>query len=169
MTLAEPLDTIEVTAIGPALALLPSRLDTDGARIMLRAICLQESAGVHRYQVLSGGRKGPARGLWQFELGSKLWKGGVWGVFLHPASRFWLSELCRARGCEFDPRAIWEQLERDDVLAAGVARLLLFTDPRPLPLPGMQEDAWDCYQRNWRPGKPHPDRWPANYRRACAL
>jgi hypothetical protein len=63
----------------------------------------------------------------------------------------------------FDPRPIWCALESDDVLAAGVARLLLLTDPKRLPALGDAETAWDYYRRNWRPRKPHPKRWPENY------
>jgi hypothetical protein len=27
--------------------------------------------------------------------------------------------------------------------------------------------AWDYYLRNWRPGKPHPERWSVNHGAAC--
>src|SRR6476646_617594 len=88
-----------------ALALLPKKLDTPEARVLLLAIGLQESRLVDRYQVLDGGAKGPARGLWQFERGTKASRGGVWGVFLHRASSDPLRLLCRARDCSFDPAA----------------------------------------------------------------
>ncbi len=149
-----------------ALKLLPDRLDSPEARAMLIAIGLQESLLIHRYQVLDGGAKGPARGLWQFERGTKVSRGGVWGVFLHRASSEPLRLLCRARDCSFDPAAIWACLEHDDVLAAGVARLLLLTDPRPLPEIGDRDGAWDYYMRNWRPGKPRPAKWPKLYAQA---
>ena len=34
-------------------------------------------------------------------------------------------------------------------------------DPAPLPKPhaGQEEAAWECYLRNWRPGKPHRKSW----------
>src|SRR5262249_49562675 len=52
-----------------------------------------------------------------------------------------------------------------DTLACGFARLLLFTDPYPLPT---TEDAgWDAYcGRLWRPGKPSRERWASSYRAA---
>lgn len=136
---------------------------------MLASIALQESALANRWQVIDRNRpnvKGPARGLLQFEQGTRSSRGGVWGVYLHPASRDHLETLCDARGCKFDPASIYQSIEVDDVLAAGVARLLLWTDPKSLPALGQAQAAWDLYARTWRPGKPHPDKWPSNYAQA---
>ncbi|MCZ8436902.1 hypothetical protein [Achromobacter xylosoxidans] len=157
------LNTIVSDAIGPVLALLPSGMDTPGARVMLLAIGLQESRFVHRRQI-----GGPARGFWQFEKGTRASRGGVWGVYLHPASKGHLAALCRARSVACDPDAIYAALEYDDVLAAGVARLLLWTDPKALPAVGAADAAWSLYLRTWRPGKPHPHTWPDLYRQAVA-
>jgi len=154
------------TAIVPALALLPRHMDTPEARVLLLAIGLQESRFEHRCQVLNGGGRGPARGFWQFERGTRASRGGVWGVYLHRASMEPLRELCRARDVAFDPADVWARLEHDDVLAAGVARLLLWTDPVSLPKPGEVRTAWEYYERNWRPGKPHPQKWPRSHRMA---
>ena len=163
------LEEITKTAINPALALLPGKMDSKEARVMLLAIGLQESRFEHRFQVVQGrpGAKGPARGYWQFERGTRASKGGVWGVWLHESSRFWLAQLCAARGCAFDAQAIWETVETDDVLAAGVARLLLFTDPLRLPAVDDEAGAWALYaKRCWRPGKPHPQTWPGFHAQA---
>ncbi|CAB3925121.1 hypothetical protein [Achromobacter ruhlandii] len=157
------IDTIVSGAISPALALLPTRMDTPAARVMLLAIGLQESRFVHRRQI-----GGPARGFWQFEKGTRASRGGVWGVYLHPASKDRLAALCKARSVSCDPDAIYAALEYDDVLAAGVARLLLWTDPKALPQIGEADAAWALYQRTWRPGKPHPQTWPALYAQAMA-
>lgn len=140
-------------AIIPALKLLPAYLDTHKARVMLLAIGHQESAFTARRQMGNG----PARGFWQFEKG-----GGVKGVCQHHASLELARLLCRDRDCNFDICPIWVQLEHDDVLAAGFARLLLLTDPKPLP-----EDeggGWSYYMRNWRPGKPRPNEWHESWR-----
>lgn len=156
------LDSIVHEAINPALALLPPQMDSDRARVMLLAIGLQESRFMHRYQVVQGkpGAKGPARGFWQFELGSQSSRGGVWGVVLHPASRFWLNHLAEKRHVPMTAAAIWSAIETDDVLAAGLARLLLFTDAKPLPAVDDRDSAWDFYaRRTWRPGKPHRETW----------
>ncbi|CAB3907584.1 hypothetical protein LMG26842_05692 [Achromobacter dolens] len=157
------LDTIVAGAITPALALLPARMDTPEARVMLLAIGLQESRFVHRRQI-----GGPARGFWQFEKGTRASRGGVWGVFLHAASKDHLAALCKARSVACDPDAIYAALEYDDVLAAGVARLLLWTDPKALPAVGDSDAGWALYLRTWRPGKPKPDSWPPLYRQAAA-
>jgi hypothetical protein len=70
------------------------------------------------------------------------------------------------RGVPWEQRAVWAALERDDVLAAAFARLLLWTDACPLPALGDWAGGWDYYLRTWRPGKPKPDKWPGLYRQA---
>lgn len=144
-------------AIGVALGLLPPGMDTPAARVLMLAIGYQESGFAHRRQI-----RGPARGYWQFE------KTGVAGVIQHRASRWHASAICAAREVDFTVTAVHRRLEHDDVLAAGIARLLLWTDPAPLPDPQDADAAWAYYLRNWRPGKPHPARWPANHARALA-
>lgn len=72
---------------------------------------------------------------------------------------------------------VWNAIEHDDVLAAGLARLLLYTDPARLPELGKESAAWDLYLRTWRPGaydRGTPaqraelrNKWAANY--AAAL
>ena len=147
-----------IQAVNEAMRLLPPAMDSKEARVMLYAIGLQESRFTHRAQVIDGGGKGPARGYWQFERG-----GGVTGVLRHPASRFWANSVCNARNVPAQPLNTWLALETDDVLAAALARLLLFTDPARLPAVGEQADSWSYYMRNWRPGKPHPRTWPECY------
>ncbi len=161
------LSNILDSAITPALKLLPKSMDSEDARVILLAIGLQESRFSHRAQVLANGGKGPARGFWQFEEGTRESRGGVWGVFLHSATSEPLRLICRALDVRFEPRAIWAELEHNDILAACVARLLLFTDPAPLPKAGEASKSWYYYTRNWRPGKPHPDTWLKLY--LCAM
>lgn len=148
------------TAVEPALSLLPERMRSKEASVMLLAIGLQESRFVHTYQIVQGrpGVKGPARGWWQFER-----MGGVHGVLNHAASKHHALAVCRARDVEPNARDVWEQLEHDQVLAAAFARLLLWTDPRSLPRLGDEQRAWDLYMRVWRPGKPHLRTWAACY------
>lgn len=145
-----------INAVEVALRELPSAMDTPAARMMLFAIAQQESGMTYRRQMPTG----PARGLWQFEAG-----GGVRGVLTHKSSRFWARSALQARSISADIKTAWAALETDDVLAAIFARLLLFTDPRPLPAvhPSTGGAAWDYYIRNWRPGKPHRDRWNSSF------
>lgn len=150
------LDQIRRGPIAAALSLLPDRMTSPEAEVMLLAIGLQESRFEHRHQI-----GGPAHGWWQFEMG-----GGVRGVLTHPASRDLAKGLCAARGVAPTSMAAFAALERDDILAAGFARLLLWTDPRPLPRIGEVQAAWDYYIRNWRPGKPHPKTWAPLYAQA---
>lgn len=150
-------DEVTRLAIQPAMDLLPKVMDSARARVMLLAIGMQESRFLYRRQMGNG----PARGFWQFERGTQASKGGMWGVYLHKQSKDHLKALCAARKVEFAPDAIWRALEQDDVLAAGVARLLLWTDAQPLPSVDDMEGAWTLYaDRAWRPGKPHKKTWP---------
>lgn len=154
------LDALLRTAVNPALSLLPPRMDSDAVRVEMLAITLQEADGLHRVQF--GG--GPAHGLWQMEEG-----GGVRGVMQHPASRDFARAVCSTRRIPFVQRTVWETLPRDDILAAAFARLLLWTDFRPLPgVDAPAAEGWASYVRNWRPGKPHPEKWPACHAAARA-
>jgi hypothetical protein len=157
-----------LSGIDAALGLLPREMDTPEARVMLLAIGLQESRFEHRRQLIKKGGDllplGPAKSYWQGEV-----TGGMCtGVKNHPASRYWANRLCQVRGVEFTARGIWNAIETDDVLAAGMARLLLFTDPKRLPDLGDEKGAWNLYMRTWRPGKPHRDTWPALYAEALS-
>lgn len=136
---------------------LPGRFASTEATVMLLAIAMQESRLEFRRQF-----KGPARGLWQFERG-----GGVQGVLQHPATRRYAMAVCVLRGVPYVAGDVYDALEHDDLLACAFARLLLFSDPRPLPAVGDADGAWDYYIRNWRPGRPHPITWAAFYRQAA--
>ena len=153
---------IYTTAILPAYDRLPHRMRSPQATCMLLAIGLQESRFLYRRQL----NDGPARGFWQFEQGTARTRGGVTGVLMHPASENLLRSICAARDTPATPSAIWHEIEHDDVLAAIVARLLLWTDPQPLPALGQELEAWNYYLRNWRPGKPHWETWPELYQTA---
>ena len=150
------IDTQILASIDNALALLPSAMASDRARVMLYAIGLQESRMTYRRQIVNGKPIGPAKGLWQFERG-----GGCKGVVSHPASRFWMHRVCERQGVPFNATALWHQIEHDDALAAVAARLLLFTDPKKLPELSDAAGAWNLYVRTWRPGKPHRKTWDA--------
>jgi len=139
--------------INPAALLLPASMDSARARVMLLAIALQESRFKHRVQIM-----GPARGFWQFERG-----GGTLGVLQHAASKRHAANVCAARNCDASSRAVHWLLATDDLLACCFARLLLYTDPRPLPQIGDVEGAWQYYLDTWRPGKPHRRTWNELY------
>jgi hypothetical protein len=149
------LDVILHTAINPALKLLPPKMDSDAARVELLAIGQQESRFEYRFQKTNDPyTKGPAKGFWQNE------RGGVFCIMTNLATRDFAQGLCKVLGVPFDQVLIHERLEHDDVLAAGMARLILFADPKPLPdVDADHETAWQCYLRNWRPGRPRRETW----------
>lgn len=152
----------------PALMMLPETMRSDRAKVLLCAITLQEDPEGHRFQVLDRKdltKKGPARGLLQFELG-----GGVAAVMRRGApSEPWASMVCETRGVKWDRRTIWENLEFDDVLAFAFGRLLLLNLPQALPSPTDAHKAWAQYVEAWGPGKPHPEKWPENHAEAVAF
>lgn len=160
------LDQITKEAIEPALALLPPMMDSKEARCLLLAIGQQESRFEYRRQLVGSppSPTGPAAGFWQFEQGTEASRGGIWGVYLHRASARLLRYFCGQRGVKWNPKDIWIAIQSDDVLAAGLARLLIYTDPFELPRLGDEQGAWRLYaNRCWRPGKPHPQTWPGFY------
>lgn len=160
------LEEATVLALDPALALLPCKMDTPPARVQLLTTALQESRLLYRRQIVNGQPTGPAKSLLQAEKGGGL----VHGVRLHPQTRELAAVLYTARGVRIrTDTAIWNAIERDDVLAFGLGRLLLYTDPYKLPALGRSQDAWELYTRTWRPGQPRRDTWDAFYERALAF
>lgn len=135
---------------------LPGKFRSTEATVQLLAIGLQESRFEHRVQV-----GGPAHGFWQFERG-----GGVRGVLSHEATKPYALAACAIRGCPPLAEDVYRRIVDDDLLACAFARLLLYSDPKPLPVPGQVEGAWGYYLRNWRPGKPHRSTWDGLYRQA---
>ena len=147
-----------------AFALLPPEMESPEARALMIAIGFQESGFSDRYQVLDSGVKGAGRGFYQFELG-----GGVAGVLAHPSTRAIALHVLNELHYPPDARSCYVALEHSDILAACFARLLLWTDSEHLPGPHAATRAWKIYERLWRPGKPHPDAFPAHFAQAWSL
>lgn len=146
--------------IDKAYQLLPANMNRKPATVLLLAIGLQESRLKHQKQI-----GGPAHGLLQFERG-----GGVHGVLTHKASRPHVLQLCLALDLQPTKEALYQALLGDnDILDFALGRLLLWTDSKPLPAVGEVQAAWECYVRNWRPGKPHRHTWDTCYADAIEL
>jgi len=134
----------------PGLKLLPEKMNTPESRVLLLAIGMQESRFLHRKQI-----NGPARGFFQFEEG-----GGVRGVLKHPSTKRIIQDVIFKLGIPADE--CYNCLAEDDDLAAAFARLLLYTDLKPLPaLNSDPSESWNYYMRTWRPGKPHRETFDA--------
>lgn len=146
---------------------LPAKFDTKEARLMLLSIGLQESRFESRRQLIMHKGKllplGPAVSYWQFEEGNPTSKGGVWGVLNHYRVGPMAHAICKEFGISPIAPAVWEAMETNDVLAACMARLLLYASPKALPAVGDVQGAWLMYLDSWRPGKPHEGTWPAHY------
>jgi hypothetical protein len=129
------------------------------AENLLLAIALQESALSARIQ---GPRDaGPARSFWQFE------RIGVADVLQR--QRHNLRTMCDFLEIPFDLGKLHLIMAYNDMLACTISRLTLRLDPRPLSAASTEQGAWEYYIRNWRPGKPHPNRWAiTSWPVACA-
>jgi len=151
------IDHINDYVFPAAFSLLPEKMDTPEARVMLLAIGLQESRFNHRAQI-----RGPAKSFWQFEKG-----GGVKGVLSHYASAPHAHDALLTLNYTLSSAEAYEAIEHNDTLACVFARLLLWTLPSPLPT--TSEEGWAQYIDAWRPGKPKAETWPAFYAQASAL
>ena len=151
----------------PAMELLPASMWSVESYAEMLAIALQETGlRARRQEVMSKKEHklvpGPARGLYQFELG------GLKGVLQHPATQRHAARLVDALGyADSTPEELLDLLVDDDVLSSGMARLNLFWYPAPLP---KRDDgptpAYFYYDRIWRPGLKRPNDWPPNWTRA---
>jgi hypothetical protein len=128
----------------------------EAADIQLLATAQQESSCCNRHQRLASGAKGSARSLWQIEgptCSSVLER---WAPLARCLQRVWIPPAdSLATG---HPWLAWH-----DAGAWWTARGILALDPAALPEPGDGAAAWECYLKNWRPGKPRPDDWNESY------
>lgn len=155
------IETIVDHVIPAAMSLLPAKMDSPEARVMLVAIGLQESRFMNRRQQQA---ERPALSFWQYEPGHL---SGFYGVFRHAATKDVAINVCRMM------RYPWQDLdqlrrvsEHNDVLACAVARLLLWTLPDKLPAADEVDVAYQQYLEAWRPGSPRPLTWPAMHSEA---
>jgi hypothetical protein len=154
------LEHVRGTVLPGAFAFLPPAMDSLPARAMLFAIGFQESGFLYRCQVAEDGRRGPARGFWQFEVG-----GGIAGVLVHPKTRVLIASVLRELRLAPAASACHAAVEHNDVLAAVFARLNLWWVPAALPGRHDVDEAWRQYEFAWQPGKPHRAAWTINYER----
>lgn len=152
-----------IDTLKKAFSLLPPKMNSHEAAVMVLAICFQESHMIRRRQLGNG----PARGLPQFEKGNPTSKGGVWGVMNHYIVGPLAKEFCLKLGVKPDVETVYNELEFNDVLAFGMARLLLWSSPKALPR--HQQEGWDMYLAIWNPGKPRPLEWPASWKAAIGM
>jgi hypothetical protein len=144
-------------AIEPGLALLPGYMVSDASRVALLAIAGVETAWSKRAQIVSEGPP-PAVSYWQFQ------KNGLDGVMTAHGSL--LSAACAT--LDIAPAEAFAAIRYNDALACVAARLLLWTDPDPMPAIGDATGCWNYYLRGWRPGKPDVTRWTPVYATAVS-
>jgi len=142
-------------ALGGPVALNPK------AHQMLLTIFQQETGLKSRVQLVGRGKRGPAHGWGQFEE-----RGGVAGVLTHHATKKLALALCEDQIVRPTAKHVWAAIEGNDTLAVGFSRLLLWSDPKPLPT--SMAAGWDYYLRNWRPGKPKEHTWEGYWDQSLA-
>ena len=155
------------TVIEPTLEWLLPEMDSPEARRMLIAIAGQESGFTSRKQIAAykDGEPiwGPARGWWGFEVPI------IGGLKSHHATKAAYARVMEA--LEYDPETPIGQVQMiltdNDLLACALARLNLRWYPHALVAD--EGGAWDQYLAIWRPGKPHPHRWPGNWSMASEV
>ena len=141
------------SALFPAFRLLPVAMGSPAAMAMCVAIALQESKLTYRHQI-----NGPAHGYFQFER-----NGGVHGVLTHHSTRPHAVQICEDLDITPTGDEVYAAIEFHDVLACAFARLLLWSLPQAMPPQDDPDAGWKAYIDAWRPGKPHPDTWRANF------
>ena len=169
-SVASDLEALRDQAVVPACVMLSIAmrrdLTTRHAVRMLLAVTQQEDPEVRRRQVTIGRKPLPdylgAYGRWQTEVDTvRLLQGNVTSNMV-PV----LGQLIRLAPAETMAKLL--EAPSGDLLAAVLARLLLWCDPRPLP--DSEDAGWVCYaQRVWKPSKPHHDTWPRNWQVATQL
>jgi len=127
------------------------------AKVWTMTVSGQETNWQHRLQI-----GGPARSYWQFEK-----TGGVADLFRMVPTK--LKAVCDANDIPFNATSVFEAMAWHDVLGCAMARLLLWTDPNPLPDVADVEGGWNYYLRNWRPGAPHHETWAIRHATAISL
>lgn len=149
--------TVLAEAVNPALALLPPKMQSDAARCQMLGDGLYESGYVTRQQI-----GGPAHGLWQFE------PNGIRAVMHNNATGNEVLIACQKCGVRFGSTMIYFAIAsgEHDVLAAVLARLILWACPKPLPRIGDAQGAWDYHDITYRPGAKDPARYVAGYPQA---
>jgi hypothetical protein len=139
--------------VEPGLALLPGYMVSNAARVALMAIAGQETNWAARAQI-----GGQALGYWQFQAD------GLDGVLTKQGPL--MAAIFKTLDVAAPDAHI--ALQFHDPLACAVARLLLWSDPEPLPAIGDVNGCWNYYTRNWRPGKPDATRWAPAYAMAVS-
>jgi hypothetical protein len=170
------LDDLNTLYIPNAEQLAPGIPWSPAACVLIGAICLQESGGENVQQVAAG----PAKGFPQFEVEA------IRELLENPASASQALSAVRASGilgndagaasvsggadggAPLDSPSqiatvVWTNFLNFPELQICLARLMLWDNPNPLPDVGDCAGAWNYYTATWRPGKPRPGDWDANY------
>jgi hypothetical protein len=109
---------------------------------------------------LQAGAPNLGRSFWQFE------QAGCNALGTNSTTEPKLAELLEALDIPYVLPQIHVAVAWCDALAVGMARLLLYADPHPLPAVGDEQAAYETYTRCWRPGKPDRERWAIIYPQA---
>jgi hypothetical protein len=154
------IEHVQHYVIPAAHSFLPDTMASTKAIAHLLTIGEYESAFEKRLQ-----GKGPARGLWQFEIS------GVRAVMTHPRSMHLAAaviEGLRYKNPKLGPAQqaaiVHIAVAHNDTLACALARLTMWTVLHPLPAEQDFEEAWAQYLFAWNPNREKADK--ERFRRA---
>jgi len=156
------------TIVQPTLAMMEAhpaiRIPvTPKGNVLVMTCAGQESLWKSRRQIRIGQyhpQSVGARSYWQME---STWGGPVAINDVIQDTPRQLFAICEDLEIPTDELSLYEACAWNDTLACALARLLLWSDPAPLPEVGDKQGSWDYYRRNWKPGVPHPSTWSARY------
>lgn len=131
---------------------IPWQDDNEG-RLLMLAYAGQETIWENTQQW--GG--GPGRGPWQLD------EPTIGLVLTNPASSIIMHAVCGSIGLPADAAVVYQSLLQRPRLSATIARGDIWCDPRPLAPYGNAQAAWEQYDEEWRPGRPHPAYWARFY------
>jgi hypothetical protein len=143
----------------PGLRLLPEKMDTPDARVLIVTIGLRESRFQDRFQV----PRGPGRSFWQFE------QIAIKHVLSHASTAALAHHVCKNLRIKPATTSCYSAIAYNDALAGSFARLNLWAYPAPLPRLGQPDEAWSYYVRVWKPGIPRPEAWDNLYGQAVKI
>jgi len=156
--------TLLSEVIYPALVVLPSNMDTSAAHAMLLAAALHQS-GLHWRRAHNDTREAwPERSFWG------LTEADIRAALTDPNTDDLAAMACREAKLAPVTRTVHRALEQGayDRLACQLARLRLWSDPKPLPRAryDAEGEAFLCFTRTFQPRERRASNWREYWRAA---
>ena len=161
MLVTEFYDAVLVPALNKTASFAPEMVRNRSLKVLMTAISGQEANWTERVQVPGGF----ARGLFQMQLND------IADIMANDATSGIFDLGMKAFGIKTQTAEhLFNLIEtpEGDVLAAFLARLNLYADPKPIPPADIQQAMWEYYLATWRPGMENWKRWEGVYGQALS-